>query len=714
MQIIQTIRDKGAAVVIAVIALSLIGFLLMDAKSGSKGGGGFLNSLNSSVGKVNGVAIEKAEFEQKVKTTEANSEKQQQQYQRKPSAGEIRDQVWQGMVFQTIFTQEAQKLGIGYSSGELSSLFYSNSPENPFLQGGGGTFIDPATGKLDPLKVTQKISEMKKAKGDEAESYNQFTEQLRMQNMQQKYYALLNASAYYPTWMQETDKEASKNFASISYVAVPYSVISDSTITVSDNEISNYIDKHKKLFKQEEGRMISYVSFSQSPSAADSARTKQSTEALKAAMATETNMAGFTAKNLSTIPFDSLYLPKSKITSPVADTLTKLPVGTVYGPYVDRGSYVLAKIVDTKVTPDSAKARHILIPLADPQTGQPIPDSVAKKQADSILAAINGGADFAALAKQYSSDPGSKDKGGFYDFFEYGKMTPEFNDFAFNKPAGTRGIVKTSYGYHIMEAMGQKGSSTKYKIAYVGQEIIQSPETVGQANNNATRLSGEKSGKEMDAYIAKNGLQKITWPSPLKENDFQLGQLEDARALVKWVFDAKEGDVSDVFNINGQFIVAILDKVQNEGTADVKSARRMVEGVIRNQKKAEAISKNLAANPTLDGAAAFYKVMVKTAGQDSSLVFNSAFIKEIGEEPKLIGASFNKDYQTKVSAPIVGNNGVYIIKVNSVGTKADITPEAAAAQITQQITTLRNQAGSGWYEGLKSQATIKDNRSKYY
>ena len=151
MQIIQTIRDKGAAVVIAVIALSLIGFLLMDAKSGSKGGGGFLNSLNSSVGKVNGQPIEKTDFELKVKAAEVASQRQQQ-YGRKPSAGQLREQVWEGLVEQKIFSEEADKLGIGYSAKELSSLFYSNSPENPFLQGGGGTFVDPATGKALSIK----------------------------------------------------------------------------------------------------------------------------------------------------------------------------------------------------------------------------------------------------------------------------------------------------------------------------------------------------------------------------------------------------------------------------------------------------------------------------------------------------------------------------------------------------------------------------------
>ena len=716
MQVIQTIRDKGAAVVIAVIALSLIGFLLMDAKSGSKGGGGFFNTLSSNVGKVNGEAIERSDFEEKFKQADAIATKQSAQYGRKPEASQIRQQVWDNLVTRMVFSDEAEKLGIDFSQSEVSSLFYSNDQDNPFFQASGSAFIDSATKKLDRDKVGQKIAEMKKAKGEEADNYNQITDQIKMQNKFAKYSALLNASAYYPSWMQEKDKTEAKSFASISYVAVPYGVIADSTIKVTDEEISDYVSKHKKQFKQEEGRMISYVAFSQLPNGDDSAKAKQLVANLKDGFAAESNPTSFLQRNTSAIPFDTSYQPKSKIRSSAIDTILKQPVGTVYGPYVDGGNYVLAKVLATKTFPDSVKARHILIPTTNPQTGEPIAiDSVAKKLADSIFTAIKGGADFGKLAAQFSSD-GSKDKGGELPIFAYGTMVPEFNDFCFGKPVGSKDVVKTQFGYHIIEILSQKGSSPVYKMAFMAKEITASPETMNQANLNATKLSGEKGGKEFEAYVAKNGLQKITWPTIVKENDFTIGQLQDAstRTLVKWVFDANEGDVSEPFNIDNQFIVVTLDKIQKEGTQDAKTARPMVEGVIRNQKKAAIIAKNLLANPTLDGAAAFYKQQVLTAGADSSLTFSSQIIPGIGVEPKVIGAAFNKENQAKVSAPIEGANGVYLIKVNSIGEKAAETPEAAAQKKQQQEATLRTQVSSGWFEGLKNQASITDSRSKYY
>lgn len=708
MQVIQTIRDKGAAVVIAVIALSLIGFLLMDANSGSKG---ISNSLSTSIGKVNGEAIERTEFEKRVKQAEDMATQQAQRTGQKPDIYQIRDQVWNQIVVEKVFYKEAEKLGINFTSKELTAILKSNDQNNPLLQ--DQSMVDPATGKLDQSKVSQALNDIKKAKGDRREMIDaQLLDPQKLTSISSKYFALLNASAYVPKWMQEKNVAESKNFANISYVAVPYNVISDSTIKVTDTDIDGYTAKHKNQFKQEAGRMISYVTFSQLPNAADSAKTKEIINNLKAGFVAETNTKAFIARNTSSIEFDSSYKLKDKFGSSLIDTIIKLPVGGVYGPYVDRGGYALAKMLGSKNFPDSVKARHILIPTVNPQTGQPIAiDSVAKKQADSIFNAIKAGADFAKLAAQFSSD-GSKDKGGDLGTFGYGTMVPEFNDFCFNKPVGSKDVVKTQFGYHIIEVMSQKGSATAYKIAFMAKDILPSDATISDANNNATKLTGQKNTKDFDAYIAKNGLQKISMPTLVKENDYQLGQLQDARQLIKWAFEAKKGDVSDVFSIGDQFIVATVDKVLSEGTQDAAAARQMAENAIRNEKKAATIIAKL--GTTLETAAAAYGGQIQTAGADSSITFNSQIIPNLGPEPKIIGASFNKENQTKVSTPIEGNNGVYVIKVNSMGTKPADAPEMAAQQKTQQTATLRGQAAAGWFEGLKNQADIKDNRSKFY
>lgn len=712
MQIIQGIREKGAAIVIVVISLSLIGFILMDAKQGSNN---MFRSASGSIGKVNGKSIELEEFNKKVRVIEAQEEQQSGAKVTTSRSAQIREQVWNQLTVESVFYSEAAKLGIDFTSKELNAILTSNDPSNPLLQ--DKQMIDSATGLLDMSKVSQAISNIKKMKGERRDMIDvQLIEPQKIASVSTKYLALLNASTYYPVWMEEKDIAETKGFANISYVAIPYNTISDSTIKVSDNEIEKYVQKNKSLFKQEAGRIISYVTFSQLPSSADSARTKFVVESLKNDFIKETNVKSFLARNTSSIDFDTSFQSKSKINSIAIDTILKLGVGSVYGPYVDKNNYVLAKYIATKMFPDSVKARHILIGTVNPQTGQPImEDSIAHKRADSLFAAIKAGADFAALVKQFSTDEGSKDKGGVYEKIYYGQMVPEFNEFIFSKPVGSRDVVKTQFGYHIIEVLNQKGLAPTYKIGFMAKEILASEETVNKASLDATKLSAEKTQKNFDAYIKKNGLSKVSNPGLIKENDAAVGpQLQDARQLVRWIFSAKQGDVSEPYSIGDQFVVAVLDKIQEEGTQDVATARPMAEGVIRDQKKAEEITKKLSGKTTLESVAAVYNKQVLTAGEDSSLTFKAQEIKGLGFEPKLIGASFNKANMNKVSEPIAGKTGVYVFKLNNIASKAANTAEETQQFRTQQISTLRSQVSMNWFEGLKKKATIKDNRSKFY
>jgi peptidyl-prolyl cis-trans isomerase D len=709
MQIIQTIREKGAPITITLIALALIAFILMDAKQDGKG-----PSANDSIGKINGKAIDQAEFSKKVKLLEDQEEQQTGQKPNNARSAQIREQVWNQIVAERVFYAEAAKLGIEFTSKELDNILKSDDQANPLMQ--DRSMIDPATGKLDRSKLAQALVEIKKMKGERWDVINsQIIEPQMLTSVSTKYFALLNASAYYPTWMEEKDAKETKTFATISYVQIPYQTISDSTIKVTDAEIEAYVKKHKDMFKQEAGRMISYVGFSQLPSAADSATTRTAVESLKNEFANETNVKTFLARNASTIDFDTNYRAKSKIQSVAIDSIIRLPAGSVYGPYIDNKNYVLAKIVGSKIMPDSAHAKHILIATVNSKTGEPIlEDSIAHKRADSIYNAINGGANFSLLALQYSAD-GSKDKGGDLGTFGYGEMVPEFNKFSFEKPIGSRGVVKTQYGYHVIEVLSRKGESPKYKIGFLAKEVFSSEATVNKASNDALKLAAIKDLKKLDEYLKKQGIEKTTVPTIIKENDAQIGrEMPDARPLVRWIFEAKKGDVSEPMPVGDQFVVAIVDKVYEEGSQDVETARTMAEPAIKEEKKAEIIIKALGANPTLESAAAKYAKEVLTAGADSSITFKSQIINAVGNEPKLIGAIFNKANLNKVSAPIAGKAAVYVFKVNNIAEKGINQTEDKVQMRLQQTIALRNQAVANWFDGLKKKATIKDNRSKFF
>jgi peptidyl-prolyl cis-trans isomerase D len=705
MQIIQSIKDRGGVIMAILIAIALISFILMDSNtSGSR-------PTSNTIGKVNGVSIESNDFNKRVKNEE---NKQAQQRGGQPPTGvevlRIRDQVWNQIVAENVFYKEADKLGINLTSKELSAILLSDDQANPFKQ--ERSLLD-ANGKLDIAKATDALKNIKTFKGEQRDAIDaQILEPLKLSTAAAKYGGLISAAAYYPTWMQEKDAAEAKNFATISYVAVPYNEISDSAVTVKDEDINTYVAKRKDMFKQEAGRSISYVTFSQNPSSADSTKAKTMVEGMKAGFASDTSAKLFLARNTSAIDFNDEYLPLSRISSTQKDTIVKQAVGSVFGAYVDGDNYALSKVIGTKQLPDSVKARHILLSLNDRETGKEImTDSVAKKLADSILNAVNSGANFAALALKYSVD-GSKDKGGDLGTFGYGQMVPEFNAYCFNEgKAGSRKVVKTQFGYHVIEVVSQTNFKTAYKIAIMAKPILPSDETINAANIAASKAAATKTSKALSEYASKNGLQIVASPQVIKENEFSVGAMQDARTLVKWAFDAKKGDVSDPIIIGNDFVVASVDKVYTEGTQDAAAARIGAEAAVRNQKKAEMIIAKI--GNTMETAAAAYSKQVQVAGADSSITLSGKIINGIGSEPKVIGAAFNKENLTKASTPIIGTSGVYVIKTTAVTPKADQTAEQIAAQTAARQSGLRQQ-GSNWFEALRKQADIKDNRSKFY
>jgi peptidyl-prolyl cis-trans isomerase D len=532
---------------------------------------------------------------------------------------------------------------------------------------------------------------------------------------------MIAASVYIPKWLAKTENEQKNNFATISYVAVPYSTISDSAIKVSDDDIKTYVDKNKIKYKQDGGMMISYVSFSATANGKDSAAIKQSIEELKPKFQADSNASSFVARNSSTINYSNDYVQKSKLQapSPAKDSIITAPIGAVVGPYLDGKNYVLAKIVSLKQVPDSVTVRHILIKISDSKKGEVRADTTARKLIDSIALAIKDGADFNQMVLKYSDDDGSKNTKGEYKFSSSSQLVDSFYQTSFYFPVGTKRIVKGESqdytGYHYIEVLDQSKFQPAYKIAYMAKDLAPSDETINVANAAAIKLAGQARDKQaFDKYAAQNGLKEVSVPTTIKENDFQLGGLQDAREIVRWAFNAKEGDVSDPFSMKDAFVVATVDRKIEEGTPDVKTARPLVESAIINMKKADEIKKKLSNPATLDAAAKAASQQVLTTGTDSTLTFDAQLINGIGNEPKVAGAAFNKEYQTKVSPLITGNTGVFVIKVNSITPKAPLTAEMMKQRTNAEVNQSLQSATGQSFASLKKMANIKDYRSKFF
>jgi peptidyl-prolyl cis-trans isomerase D len=707
MSIIQAIREKGAVITIASMAIALIGFMLMDSgKSGLFGGN------QTTIGMVNDEKIDYKDFNKK-------TEELEQQY---PNSGgsqrnQIMQSVWDQMVAEKVVDAEFKKLGIVFTPKEMSAIMFSQDAPPQLKQ----AFTDPKTGQYDIDQAKLWWSQMRNNKNDEQKNaiLSQVIDPMRLGSMYNKYTSMIAGSIYQPKWMEKQQAEESNQFAVISYVAVPYSVISDSAVKVTDGDINDYVNKHKNQYQLEAGRMVSYVLFDGSANAEDSTRIRESLSKLKPEFVADTNAKFFLGKNSSSIPYFDGYTPGSKIQVPHKDSILSMNEGGVYGPYIDGNNYVLAKKISTKLLPDSIKCRHILIGTMDPQTQQPtMSDSTAKRIADSIDVAIRGGANFDQLEQKYSTDQAAKEKNGVMTFdaltVQSDNFAKEFGQFLLDNPTGTKQVIKTQFGYHYIEILDKVNPEPSYKIAYLGKDIAPSDETINRANTEAIKLSGNTDLKSFNNYVAKEGLNKVNIPNPIKENDFQLGGLQDARPIVKWAFEAKEGAVSEPFSVKDDFIVAVVDRTIKAGVPDAATARPMVESIVRNKKKGDEIKKKLNNPTTLQAAATAYNLQVLNTGEDSTLTFDAQIINGIGNEPKIAGASFNKEYQSKLSPAIAGNTGVFVIKVNSIGTKAPL-PGEIAQQIKMQKMMNQIQSSIGQsFEGLKKIANIKDQRSKFF
>ncbi|MBS1736574.1 MAG: SurA N-terminal domain-containing protein [Bacteroidetes bacterium] len=710
MSIIQTIREKGAVIIIAVIAISLIGFILMDSMSGT--GKLFGGTDQSTLGVVNGEKIELFDFNQRVKEMEDQYPAGQGQ------RNQIMQSAWDQMVAEKLVDAQFKNLGIVFTPKEMSSIMFSNDAPQQLKQ----AFTNKETGQYDVQQAQQWWAQMKKNKNSEQRNaiITQVIDPMRLNSLYTKYTSMIASSVYTPKWLSKEMDEEKNSFANISYVAVPYTVVSDSLVKVTDNDIQDFLKKNEKKYHQDGGRMISYVVFSATANSADSQRILGSLKELAPQFRADSNAKFFLGRNSSATNFFDGYTSKSKIQSAFKDSIISLPDGGIYGPYLDGKDYTIAKKVSTKILPDSIKCRHILIGTVDPQTQQPtMDDSTAHHLADSIEVAIQHGANFDSLSEKYSTDQAAKKDKGVMTFdlmtIQGDGFAKEFGQFLLNDKGETKKVVKTEFGYHYIEILNKINPEPAYKIAYMSKEIAPSDATINAANTAAVKLSGTaKDVKSFNDYVAKNGLTKIDVPAVIKENDFALGGLQDARSIIKWAFEAKEGAVSDPMTIKDDFVVAVVDKRVKEGLPDVQLARAEVEPIIRNKKKSDIISKKLGTPATLEAAAQAYNVQVLQTGADSTLTFTAQIINGVGNEPKVAGAAFNKEYQTKVSPTIPGNSGVFVIKVNSISPKA---PLPAAMVQQQQTTELSSQIQSALgqsFNALKKAAKIKDYRSKFF
>ncbi len=730
MSIIQNIRDKAAPLVIILIGISLVGFILMDALVGKSSS---LLSNANKVGSINGKSIEYKdlnainEFQDVIKGGNLNDEAKSGNIQR----------LWQINVVYESVKEEADKLGLTVTDMDLNEAFINPTQLEgqfvEFLQGiieGGQqnpnyatevkNFAKNRTKYLNTIIKKQEAA-LKQNKYDpdnfepfiklkSALSPNVFEkaniDPLKKIILIEKYLDLTGKAAYVPNFMAEAAYTQSTQLVNMQYVKIPYTSISDSAIgKITDDEINSYVSKHKDIYRQTtDNKMLGYVSFDAFASATDSASLKATMEAKRADFTQSTDGAVFLSRAGSTTMFDSKFKTKQQFGYNNSDSMIAKG-NNVGGPYVENGNFVMTKIYGTKAVADSVKARHILIKI---EQGQ---DSMApKKKADSLFAQIKAGVSFDSLAKQNSDDPGSKDKGGNYEFFGYGTMVPEFNDFCFGNPVGTRGVVRTSFGYHIIEVTGTKGNATAYQVASYTVPIVASQTTINNALSEANKFySNNNTVKKFDEAVKTSSgkINKLT--ATVYPGDNKVAQIPNSQTIIRdFVNDASAGDISKPIKVGDKFYIMALYANNKEGAMDAAAARTTVEKILLDKKKAAKIIQNVGKINTLEDA--LTKGAIKVVSIDS-VAYANGFIKEDGQEPKVVASAFNKVNLNKVSNAIAGESGVFYIKPLAYSTKP---AETSVNEIKKNLEKTAASNNGEIFETLRRKIKVVDNRSKFF
>ena len=707
MALINTIREKSGVAV----GLVAVGMLLFIVGGDLVGGNNKLfGGNNQTVGEVAGQKVELADYNNALEQAKQAFVAQQQRQPDEQALSYLRDQAWNQTIYRLAFQPEWEKLGLTVSDDELVDMVQGDNVSPGIKQ----AFTDPKTGQFDKARLIEYLKNLDKLPPENQAAWRNFEANLPAERLANKYNALLKNSVYVTSAEAKRFDSFQNTKETVKYLFVPYGSISDSAVKVTDAQLQAYLDKNQGKYKVEDGRSVEYISIPVVASKEDSSTVKTSMAELATTFASAPVDSLFVSAN-SEQPYNKALRSPADLPEQLRNQLP-LAAGKIYGPYAENGTYSLYKVTSTGVGKQAAaRASHILI-KAEGTT--PEAKAVAKAKAQDILNKIKAGADFGAMARQFGTD-GTKDQGGDLGWFGQGRMVPEFEKAIFGATATglLPGLVETSFGYHVIKVTAVPTKQT-YQVAEVKKTITPSDATREVAYAKAQELKGEAT--DLESFRKLTTKDKTLVKQEAKNLDRSartVNNLQNARELVRWAFgfsqtgtDTKVGDVSEVYEMGDQYVIAALTDERAKGTATVANLRPELSALVRNEEKAKQIMAKLPKTGTLEEMAAKYGPTAQVATAEG-VVLGQGSIPNVGFEPVAVGRAFALKPGQK-SAAIQGEQGVLVVEPVST------TPAPAAADlkaVRQQLAQQRAQQQDGKiYEAIKAHANVKDNRTKFF
>jgi len=705
MSALQFLREKAGVLVAGVIGLSLFIFVVSDF-FGRGRGQRIQQRKYYEIGQIKGERISYQDYEQRIQNLQEIYKLSGTSNIDEATSETIREQLWQQMVREKILEVQYKDLGIGVSTEELDELVLGNDPHPIVRQ----LFTDRQTGQFNKSLLVNFLKSIEV--DDQAKKYWLFFEnQIVSDRMNTKYNNLVTKGLYVTGKQAEFENNVTLRTVDFSYIMKNYANVPDSSISVSESEIQNYYSKHKENYKRTAQRDIEYVTFDIIPSDDDILQAKQWITRAKDEFAAATEPVQY-INSTSDTRYVGFYTLLSEVPDSLKNFAKKEDMKVVYGPYLENGSFKLARLLGVADRPDSVHIRHILV-----SPKQTLTQEQVKQKADSLIRLIKSGTPFATVAKTNSDDQGSAQVGGDLGWFKEGRMVVPFNNACFTAKKGELTKVETTFGIHIIEVLDQSKKVRKYDIGVIDRKIMPSSITNQKVYTEASRFAGNNNtlekftrtvaGQDLNKRIANNITpQQKTLPG-----------LDKPRILIMSLYQAEKGKIildnnqQAVFEIGDKYVVAYCTKVTEDGPAPVKDVENDIRYSIIRDKKADLISaefKNInSQGKTLDDISRTAGVNVQEATQVN---FRSYSIPGAGIEPALIAAASVADQGT-VAGPVKGNNGVYLITVNNIVTAKNGDQKLLKDRL---ISTFQMRGSYEAYDALRKSANIVDKRYKFF
>ncbi len=673
---LNTLRTKFGIVLSVVIALALLAFILsLKAEMGFTGN-------DPKIGEIDGEKINYSEYYDQYQQIRDQNNVQESDEQQ---SAMLANAAWQALFTDRVLQPGFEQLGLRVTEAERLAMISGQQPSQTLYS----IFTNPRTGEYNVAAVSDFLAQAETNPQARA-AWAQINRQLRIEREMQKYQGLIRGGAYV-TSLEVADgvTAANTSFAG-KWVGKKYTAVPDSLVSVSSAEIKEYYNSHKNSYAQTPNRTISYVVFEVTPTEADLAALETQAKEVGAEFAATQELKSYVRANRQGTIADN-YVTAAQLTAEEAEALM---AGKTYGPVLKNNEWTMSRVLSSKMVPDSLGIRHIVLPYTN------------EKLADSLLQVARAGADFSKLAAEYSMYEATASNGGDVGVVPFSGFTNEFAEALTDVKKGD--IVKVASGdaIQLMQIYRADKPVKHVQVATITYPLVASEATRRDIHNQVGTFSVNAKGSAAAFNEAASKAAVTPRIATLAQGDRQLRGLEDSREVARWAFGAEEGDVSEIFTVGKDYVVAVLTEIDDDDYKSVEKVAAQIRSQLIRDKKYDYIVKNLTGT-TLEEQAASLGSEVADFEQ---VTYGSYYIPGMGVEPRVVGAiaAAEKDV---VSAPVKGMQGVYVFRVDNVSTEEKQTTDGERVRAQAMAEGMAQQFA---IPAVQQMAKIKDLRGKYF